>query len=134
MIGFRRKMTVGINYYKMYKQGDIIVVKFPFTDGSEFKKRPALIISNETVNKTNDYLIVQITSKINADKLSIPIENTDCLKPLPLKSFVRSHKIFTVHHSLILSKITSVKPQFTMKIADEIYELISTPVKEAKKT
>jgi len=126
MIGFRRKMTVGINYYKMYKQGDIIVVKFPFTDRSEFKKRPALIISNETVNKTNDYLIAQITSKINIDELSIPIENTDCLQPLPLKSFVRSHKIFTVHHSLILSKITSAKLQFTIKIADKIYNLIST--------
>ena len=43
----------------MYKQGDIIVVKFPFTDGSEFKKRPALVVSNDKVNKTDDYLIVQ---------------------------------------------------------------------------
>jgi mRNA interferase MazF len=117
----------------MYKQGDIVVVKFPFTDGSEFKKRPALIISNETVNKTSDYLIVQITSKINIDKLSIPIENTDCLQPLPLKSFIRIHKIFTVHHSLILSKITSAKLTFVMKIAEEIYNLINTTAKEAKK-
>ena len=40
----------------MYKQGDIVVVKFPFTDGSQFKKRPALVISNDIVNKTGDYL------------------------------------------------------------------------------
>lgn len=46
----------------MYKQADIVVVKFPFTDGSEFKKRPALVVSNETINKNGDYLIVQITS------------------------------------------------------------------------
>jgi mRNA interferase MazF len=108
----------------MYKQGDIIVVKFPFTDGSEFRKRPALIISNETVNKTNDYLVVQITSKNHIDELSAPIEDSDCLHPLPLKSYIRVHKIFTVHHSLILSKITSVKPPFIIKIADEIYNLI----------
>ncbi|MEY3418047.1 MAG: hypothetical protein RL060_2159 [Bacteroidota bacterium] len=55
----------------MYKQGDIVVVSFPFTDGSTFKKRPALIISNSTINKTGDYLLVQITSKINTDTLSI---------------------------------------------------------------
>jgi len=73
------------------KQGDIIVVKFPFTDGSEFKKRPALIISNETVNKTTDYLIVQITSKNNIDELSVFIDDTDCLQPLPLKSYIRLH-------------------------------------------
>lgn len=39
----------------MFKQGDIVVVKFPFTDGAEFKKRPALVISNARVNKTKDY-------------------------------------------------------------------------------
>jgi mRNA interferase MazF len=116
----------------MYKQGDIIVVKFPFTDGSEFKKRPALVISNEIVNNTNDYLVVQITSKINSDLLSIPIYESDCLKPLPLKSYVRVHKIFTINQSLILSKITSVKQSFIKKIADEIYQLINTLGKSAK--
>jgi mRNA interferase MazF len=46
----------------MYKQADIVVVKFPFTDGSEFKKRPALVVSNEIINKNGDYLIFQMTS------------------------------------------------------------------------
>ena len=110
----------------MYQQGDIIVVKFPFTAGSEFKKRPALIISNETVNKTGDYLIVQKTSKNNTDNLSVPIEDKDCLQPLALKSYIRTHKIFTAHHSVILSKITSAKQPFIIKIADEIYSLINT--------
>jgi mRNA interferase MazF len=110
----------------MYKQGDIIVVKFPFTDGSEFKKRPAMIISNETVNKTGDYLIVQITSKNNTDDLSVPIVDKDCLQPLALKSYIRIHKIFTIHHSLILSKFTSATQPFILKIADEIYSLINT--------
>ena len=125
MTGFQRKITDGINYYKVYKQGDIIVVKFPFTDGSEFKKRPALVISNESVNKTNDYLVVQITSKVHFDKLSLLIEDDDCLLPLPLKSCIRTHKIFTIHRGLILSKITSVKPKFIEKISAEIYNLIS---------
>jgi mRNA interferase MazF len=109
----------------MYEQGDIIVVKFPFTDGSEFKKRPALIISNETVNKTNDYLIVQIASKINSDRFSVTLEDIDSFRPLPLRSYIRTHKIFTVHNSLIISKITSVTPQFTKRIADKIYNLIN---------
>lgn len=61
----------------MFKQGDIIVVKFPFTDGSEFKKRPALIISNNRLNSTEDFLIVQITSKLHSDGLSININDKD---------------------------------------------------------
>lgn len=108
----------------MYKQADIVVVKFPFTDGSEFKKRPALIISNEAVNKTGDYLMVQITSKINNDGLSIDIDDTDCLQPLPLTSYLRTHKIFTIHKSLILSKITVVKPIFLKTVIGKICKLM----------
>lgn len=106
----------------MYNQADIIVVKFPFTDGSEFKKRPALIVSNENVNRTGDYLIVQITSKFNNDGLSVTIEDTDCLHPLPLKSYLRTHKLFTIHKSLIISKITQVKPSFFKKVVAKIIE------------
>jgi len=110
----------------MYAQGDLIVIKFPFTDGSEFKKRPALVISNDSVNKTDDYLVVQITSKISTDGLSIAIEDNDCLNPLPLVSYVRSHKIFTVHKSLILSKITKVKPDFLKAVSDKICKLLKS--------
>ena len=113
----------------MYKQGDIVVVKFPFTDGSEFKKRPALVISNELVNKTGDLLIVQITSKKHNDKFSFSIEENDCLSDLPLKSYIRIHKIFTIHQSVILSKITSTKPDFIEFITDEIYKLIQVAQK-----
>jgi mRNA interferase MazF len=108
----------------MFKQGDIIVVKFPFTDGSEFKKRPALIISNNRLNSTEDFLIVQITSKLHSDGLSININDKDCLTALPLKSFIRPHKIFTLHKSLIISKINQVETNFLKAISDKIYELI----------
>ena len=108
----------------MHKQADIVVVKFPFTDGSEFKRRPALIISNDLVNKTEDYLIVQITSKYTNDDLSVNIEDSDCLKPLQLDSYIRIHKIFTIHKSLILSKITEVKPDFFKSVIDKICSLM----------
>lgn len=108
----------------MYKQGEIVIVKFPFTDGSEFKRRPALIISDELVNKTGDYLLVQITSKFNNDSLSIIINDTDCQKKLPLQSYIRIHKIFTIHNSLIISKMTAVKSDFKNKIITKIIEIL----------
>jgi len=77
----------------MYKQGDIVIVKFPFTDGSEFKKRPALVISNSKIEASEDFLLVQITSKLSNDGLSITIRKEDCLNDLPLKSYIRPHKI-----------------------------------------
>lgn len=68
-------------------------------------------------------MIVQITSKLNNDNLSITINDTDCLQPLPLKSYIRTHKIFTIHKSLILSKITEAKPDFLKAVTDKICSL-----------
>jgi mRNA-degrading endonuclease toxin of MazEF toxin-antitoxin module len=44
-----------------YKKGDIVIIRFPFSDLTKTKKRPALIISNDIVNKTGDYLMVPPT-------------------------------------------------------------------------
>ena len=104
----------------MFKQGDIVSVYFPFTDGTTFKKRPALVISNEKVNKTGDYLIAQITSKVYTDELSVNIEDTDCTKAMPFKSYVRSHKLFTIHQNRILAKFSSAKSSLMKKVIDKI--------------
>ena len=32
-----------------YKRGDVILVKFPYSDLVRYKKRPALVVQNETV-------------------------------------------------------------------------------------
>ena len=59
-----RRPTLGqliIKQMAFYKQGDIVSVNFPFTDISQTKRRPALVISNDLVNQTGDYLLAQIT-------------------------------------------------------------------------
>jgi len=111
----------------MYKQGDIVIIRFPFTDGSVFKKRPALVISNNKVNKTGDYLVVQITSKLIDDDLSMQIADKDCITPLPLQSTLRLHKIFTISQSLIISRLTAVKLNFLQKVCTKITALIIVP-------
>jgi mRNA interferase MazF len=110
----------------MFQKGDIVIIKFPFADAAQYKKRPALVISNIEVNKTGDYLMVQITSKDKNDALSLPIRTTDYTenKELPLKSFIRLHKIFLLNESLVVSIATSIKPDFIQKVTGKIIELI----------
>lgn len=110
----------------MLQKGDIVIVKFPFADAAEYKKRPALVISNHVVNQTGDYLMVQITSKDKKDALSLPIKTTDYTdnNELPLKSFLRLHKIFLLNQSLVLSKATSVNSGFLENVTNKIIDLI----------
>lgn len=108
-----------------YRQGNIVWVDFPFTDGSQSKPRPALIISNTIVNDTGDYILVQITSKIKRDGLSIEITAQDYEEsPLELKSHIRFHKIFILNESLILGKKTSVTERFREKVLSQILTIL----------
>jgi mRNA interferase MazF len=108
-----------------YRQGDVVWVDFPFTDGSQSKPRPALVISNETVNDTGDYILVQITSKIRRDGLSIEITGPDYKEPpLEIKSHIRFHKIFILNESLILGKKTSVTDDFREKVIAQIIAVL----------
>lgn len=108
------------------KKGDIVIIGFPFSDLSRTKKRPALIISNDTVNKTGDYLMVQVTSKIRNDNLTLPINKTDFVngKELPLQSCIRLHKIFLLNESLIISKNTAVTLGFIDSTIENITQLL----------
>lgn len=48
-----------------YDFGDVILVGFPFTNLQTVKKRPAVILSNETYNKSRpDVILMAISSKI----------------------------------------------------------------------
>ena len=110
----------------LYQRGDIVAVQFPFTDISQTKKRPALVISNDTINATGDYLLVQITSQVKGDRLSIPINDSGFVgNPLPLKSFVRVHKVFLLNESLIISRITTANPPFLKLLVDNLLKHIS---------
>ncbi len=110
----------------MYNKGDIGAVNFPFSDLSGLKKRPAFVLSNDKVNQSGDLLLIQITSQVKRDGFSIPLEENDYQgKKLPLKSFIRIHKIFTLNESLILNKVTVTTEEFSNIVTQKIIEIIS---------
>ncbi len=91
---------------KKYNLGDIVLIKFPFTDSVKEKKRPALILLDL---EDEDVILSRITSQ---DKYSeYDIEITDWRKSnLLLPSIVRLHKIATLNKNLIdmvIEKLTS---------------------------
>lgn len=88
--------------------------------------RPAVIISNETVHRTGDVMIVQITSKQKNDNLSISISNEDVSENLPAKSYIRVHKIFVLEQSLIKGKVSRLKKDKYQELVKEIKLIITS--------
>lgn len=95
------------------KQGDIILVPFPFTDLSSHKTRPALVVSKKP--NGNDIIVVAITSK--ATEKAVPITNESLEDgELPVTSYVRYDKIVTLHTSLVRKTVASLKPMSLRKV------------------
>jgi mRNA interferase MazF len=86
-----------------YKTGDILLVKFPFTNLQKSKKRPVLIIKNE--NELNDIVCFQITSNSNQANL-LKIDTDDLQNSnLTLESYIKYDKCFTLNSEIVDKKI-----------------------------
>ena len=49
-----------------YKRGDVVLVKFPYSDLVSYKRRPALIVRDETVETgLSQKVLIQITSNLD---------------------------------------------------------------------
>ncbi len=57
-----------------FVKGDVVVIPFPFSDLSQSKRRPALVL---TTLDGDDAILCQITSKNISDKYAVPVDDTD---------------------------------------------------------
>ena len=106
----------------MYKQGEIILIPFPFSDLTGSKKRPAIIISNSKL-KGDDFICSLITS--NSPKQGLLIRNQDFTHDkLPFKSWVKPERIFTIDKRIIIKKLAKVNSEFYLKLEKEISKFI----------
>ena len=97
-----------------YKVGDIILVKFPFTNLKKSKKRPVLIVKSE--NNLNDIVCFQITSNATQSNL-LKIEKHDLSESvLSLDSYVKYDKCFTINTEIVDKSIAQVNNKLLDKL------------------
>jgi len=103
-------------------KGDIVVVPFPFSDLSDFKKRPALVISTL---KGDDLILCQITSQNISDEYAITLSNEDLSSGnLKRKSNIRPNRIFTSDKKIILYKVGYLRENKLNQVIEKIIEII----------
>ena len=88
-------MGYGSNVLKV-KQGDIVLIRFPFSDLSGAKVRPALVISNNKYNKEKlNCVVLAMTSNLSKSDYKVIVESKDLASgSLPVKSAIRVDKPF----------------------------------------
>lgn len=110
----------------MLRQRDIVLIPIPFTDLTSQKKRPAIIISSDKYNETNeDIVVVALTSNIESRNFTITLTADDLEDGvLKVTSMIRVDKIYTLNKSIIIKTFGRVKPDILAKIKDSILKLI----------
>lgn len=106
-----------------FVKGDIVVVPFPFSDLSQAKRRPALILTSLS---GNDVILAQITSQLNKDEYAIKISDSDfSTGSLKKISNVRPNRIFTADEHIVLYKIGTLKKEKIDAIIQKTVEILS---------
>ena len=100
--------------------GEIVLVPFPFSDLSQSKLRPALVLCD--VGR-GDFVLAQITSKPYGDPDAILVNNADLATgSLRFDSFVRPGKLFTANTSLFVSVVAELHPGKFGSIIDAVID------------
>jgi len=107
-----------------YERGDVVILPFPFatTAGVQQKARPALVISDHSIRRRfNDVILLAITSRIHKRLFETEYlikEGAPGFKESGLKksSAVRGEFIITVPEEIVARKIGHLCEQVMIKI------------------
>ncbi len=106
-----------------FVKGDVVVVPFPFSDLTQAKRRPALVIADL---EGDDIILCQITSQAIKDKYSVPLFQPDFeTGGLQQASNIRPNRIFTADGHIVLYQIGSIKKGKLAEVVNKVVEIIS---------
>ncbi|MBI2145628.1 type II toxin-antitoxin system PemK/MazF family toxin [Candidatus Woesearchaeota archaeon] len=107
----------------MYEQKDVVLIPFPYSDLTGSKYRPALIISNALVNKTEDRVCCLITSQETTEGIPV-VESSYEKGRLPFKSWVKPQRLFTISEKIIKKRLCTVNDGFHDKVLFKLNEFL----------
>jgi mRNA interferase MazF len=103
-----------------FTKGEIVLFPFPFTDLSNRKLRPCLILSDEM---REDILLCQITSqRIQGDSYSIDLKKDN--SGLIIDSYIRCNMLFTAEKSQIVRRVSKLDKKKYSEVVKMINSII----------
>lgn len=102
--------------------GTVVMVLFPFSDLSQTKLRPAVVLAGAG---RGDWVLCQITSKSYADPGAVLLASSDFLTgSLQVTSYARPGKLFTANINLIASEVGVLTPTAFDRVLDAVIYLL----------
>ena len=108
--------------------GAVVLVRFPFSDLSDTKLRPAVVLADAG---RGDWILSQVTSKPYGDARAIQLEDASfAAGSLRITSYARPGKLFTASRGLIVGRVGKLKPDALRKVIDSVVALLRAGVSQ----
>ena len=102
--------------------GAIVLVRFPFSDLSQAKLRPAVVLADVG---HGDQILCQITSKPYGDARAVQLHPTGFVSgSLQVVSYVQPGKLFTANSDLVTRQVAVLKSETFKSVIDAIVNLL----------
>ena len=103
--------------------GTVVLVRFPFSDLTASKLRPAVVMANAD---RGDWILCQITSQNYSDPKAITLSNSDFTQgSLNKTSYVRPAKLFTANTGIMVRTMGSLSLEKVDEIKEAVISLFS---------
>jgi mRNA interferase MazF len=108
-------------------QRDIVLIPYPFSDLSQAKYRPVIVMSNDAYNrKFKDFIGIPLTSNPNTRDHTIPVSNKEMVSgSLTVASVAKVDKIFSLEQKLIVKTYGQLRQDVFDKIRTELIKLVN---------
>jgi mRNA interferase MazF len=102
--------------------GGVVLVPFPFSDLSQSKLRPAVVLA---AAGRDDYILCQVTSNPYADPLAVELTQASFASgSLQRTSYARPGKLFTAHTSLIRTQVGTLTTSAFGIVVERVIRLL----------
>lgn len=93
-----------------YQFGDLVLISFPFTDGSATKQRPAVVVSSAAYNTERlDLIVMAVTSQFKPSAVVGEVEIVEWQKAGLLKPSVIKPVIATLEKNLVRKQLGALE-------------------------
>lgn len=105
-----------------FAAGAVVLVPFPFSDLSQSKLRPAVLLADAG---RGDLVLCQVTSNPYGDPLAVTLSAADFSSgSLQLTSYARPGKLFTASDRLIVRQVRTLTSSARTRIVDAVVQLL----------
>ena len=107
--------------------GSVVLVPFPFSDLSQARRRPAVILAEAG---RGDWILCQVTSNPYGDPQAVPLTQASFQAgSLRVTSYARPCKLFTANHNLMVAQVGDLKEEVLKDVVEAVVNILQAGLK-----